>query len=110
MGILKSETIKIGEAVIYNALWESSNILKTSYNATNKQLFVTFKRGGVYYYNGVDISVHKNLLECDSIGIFINQEIKANYTAVKVGVADEEDVSGILTEIQTLITENKNKL
>ena len=102
MAILQSQTIKKGEAVIYNALWDSSNILKTSYNATNKQLFVTFKRGGVYYYNDIDILVHKNMLESESIGSFINSQIKPKYTAIKVGVAEEEDISVILNEIKVL--------
>lgn len=102
MAILKSETIKKGEVIIYNALWESSNILKTSYNATNKQLFVTFKRGGVYYYNNVDVTVHKDLLESESIGAFINSQIKPKYTAIKVGVAEEEDISVIINEIKVL--------
>lgn len=104
MAILKTTLNENAEKAvkIENILWDSSNVLKTSYNFNTSQLFVTFKKGGVWYYNGVKTSTYKDLKESASIGSFINKTIKPDYTAIKVGVADEENVTEILNEINDL--------
>lgn len=62
---------------------ESSNVAKIGH-ASPATLFVEFKNGGVYAYNGVDEPLFDRLRRADSIGKFLNSEIKGKFPFVKV--------------------------
>lgn len=56
---------------------QSSNVAGFRYDASKKQLFVTYKGGGTYKYNGVPRAVFKKLRTNKSVGKTINRSVKA---------------------------------
>lgn len=110
--VLHKEIINENEVVIENLLHDSSNILKTSYNHQTLQLFVTFKNGGVYYYNDVQPKTYLGLTEAESVGKYLNSVIKKDHTAVKMGSISGEPLTTLLEQISTfkqLLIESKDK-
>ena len=55
---------------------ESSNIEGVSYSEGTETVYVKFKNGTVYEYEGVPISIYLDLMESDSKGKFFNSNIK----------------------------------
>ena len=106
--MLKLELKEVNGVKIENILWDSSNVLKTSYNYSTKQLFITFKRGGVYYYNDVPETKYNKLKESTSVGSFVNKNIVKEHTCIKVGTAQEENITNIIKEIEEIITIKQN--
>lgn len=58
---------------------ESSMIKSIGYNAETLELFVEFNKGSVYCYSEVLPQVHKNLMEADSIGKYLRENIFDSY-------------------------------
>jgi len=58
---------------------DSSSIVSVGYDSQGQVLELEFERGNVYQYFNVPESVHKSLLAADSIGGFVNTEIKGVY-------------------------------
>src|SRR5690606_21006682 len=52
----------------------SSNVDEIAHDGHD--LFVRFKNGGLYKYRGVPLSVFERMLKADSVGKFLNAEIK----------------------------------
>jgi len=63
---------------------ESSNIAKGEYNAAEKTLTITFKRGGVYRYDGVPEDVALAYKGTESVGKFFFANIKDKYPYTKL--------------------------
>lgn len=63
---------------------ESREIAVVGYDEGAKTLEVTFRRGGVYQYQGVSPDIHKQLMEAPSLGIFFAQNIKDCFPYQKV--------------------------
>ncbi len=61
----------------------SSQIENTAYNYLGKVLTVKYKSSGYYDYHKVPEEKWKELLKAESIGTFINREIKPNYAFTK---------------------------
>lgn len=57
----------------------SSNIAAIGYDATTMTLEVEFKNGSVYQYFDVPEGEYMNLLGADSVGSYLNQNIKTGY-------------------------------
>lgn len=55
---------------------QSSNVAGFRYDAGTKQLFVTYKGGGTYKYNGVPPAVFRKLRKNKSVGKTINRSVK----------------------------------
>ena len=70
---------------------DSSAVTALTYNATTKELFVTFIGGRKYIYQGVPVSVIDELRFSGSIGKYINTKIKPKYNYVPV----TQDLEGI---------------
>lgn len=100
--ILNKEQKIENDIVIENLLHDSSNVIKTSYNFNTNQLYVTYYKGGVYYYNGVTQDVYEKIYENDSIGSFMRKTIIPKYTAVKVGLMSENNLNTLKNEIKLL--------
>jgi hypothetical protein len=83
---------------VIKAIYDSSNILASEYNKTNKDLVITFKRGVQYKYLGVSSSDYMRFEIADSQGAVLNSNIK-QYQFEK---GDSVDAN--------LITEEINKL
>ena len=87
------------------AIYESSNILASTYEPSKKDLTIIFKRGASYTYKNVDKTDYFRFETADSQGEVLNKHIK-KYDAVK---NDEVDVKKIEDEILNLREEEINK-
>ena len=108
MAILDIKKIEKENIIIENLIHDSSNILKTSYNYDTKQLTVTFKNGGVYYYNALPHSIYEEFKNSKSSGVYLNSSIKNKYTAVKKGAIDTVMVNELLAEVTKYKTDVKD--
>lgn len=59
-----------------NVIYESSNILTSSYNEAAKELTVVFKNGGQYKYKGVPTNDYLRFELAESQGKVLNSHIK----------------------------------
>jgi len=62
---------------------KSSQILRTTYNRTEREMIVQFKTA-IWAYSAVSLEVWKESLEAESIGKFVNTKIKPNHAARKI--------------------------
>lgn len=61
-----------------DVVYESSNILQTTYFPKQKKLYISFNRGGVYSYNNIDEELYDNFVHAESQGKFFHINIKKN--------------------------------
>ena len=62
----------------------SSNIAEVGYDPNTMTLEVAFHNGTIYQYFDVPASVYDELLHAESIGKFLNAQIKNSYRYTKV--------------------------
>lgn len=55
---------------------ESSNVHSVRYETDTKDLYVRFIHGGTYKYSKVDDVVYTDLIHSDSVGKYLNTNIK----------------------------------
>lgn len=55
---------------------ESSNVKAIGYKEKTKELYVEFIGGSVYKYLDVEKDLHEGLISADSVGKFLNENIK----------------------------------
>lgn len=63
---------------IIEAIYDSSNLLKTTYLPKQQILYIYFKKGIVYSYYNVDMVVYTELETAESQGIYHNKFLKSN--------------------------------
>ena len=68
---------------------DSSVLLTVGYDGERRLLKVRFRNGRTYYYVDVPEPAHRELLEAESKGKYLNEVIKPNYRAVRVEEDDE---------------------
>lgn len=63
---------------------ESSMCSEFGYNPATKDLMIKFRSGSLYAYHGVPRDVFTNMVNADSIGRFVNEEVVDyyNYTLI----------------------------
>ena len=83
---------------LVKAIYESSNIVASSYNKVKKDLNITFKHGGNYTYQGVVETDYIRFETAESQGKVLNTSLK-KYSYLK---HDNVDVDKILEEITKL--------
>ena len=83
---------------LVKAIYESSNIVASSYNKVKKDLNITFKHGGNYSYQGVVETDYIRFETAESQGKVLNSNLK-KYSYLK---HDKVDVNEILEEITKL--------
>lgn len=87
---------------------ESSNIESIGYEEETKILIVEFKSGSAYSYAGVPSIVFKKMLESDSKGRFLNNNIKPIFLATKLKLSEEsEEIEKVVEQKQSLVQEDK---
>ena len=69
-----------GSIGYYDALYESSNILQTTYFPASNRLYISFQRGGVYSYGNVSEELYEEFKVAESHGKFFHAEIKSQPT------------------------------
>lgn len=57
---------------------KSSNLTAVGYNAEEKTLVVLFHSGQTYGYSPVSLDTYNELLTAESVGKYLNQNIKFN--------------------------------
>lgn len=62
----------------------SSQISYVGYEEETKELFVTFKNGSTYKYEGVSKNIFDTLLSSTSVGSYFFMEIKNHYNFIKI--------------------------
>lgn len=62
------------------AIFESENILKTTYFPNNQRLYIAFNRGGTYSYENVSPELYMEFENAESQGKFFHQKLKNNNT------------------------------
>lgn len=60
------------------SIYNSSNILTSTYFPKTKILYIAFNRGSVYSYGNIDSNVYEEFKKSDSQGKFFITEIKKN--------------------------------
>jgi len=83
---------------LVKAIYESSNIVASSYDKVKKDLNITFKHGGNYTYQEVPETDYIRFETAESQGKVLNSNLK-KYPYLK---HDKVDVDGILKEIDKL--------
>lgn len=91
-------TLKDIEALPWQDV-ESSNLMRVAFvgetdtNVAPEEekgtTYVEFTSGGIYSYAEVPAGVHGKLVDADSVGSFLNREIKGTYEATRVQVEEE---------------------
>ncbi len=57
----------------------SSNLSAVAYEQSTMTLFIRFKDGGTYAYDGVPANVHSSLMKASSHGSYLASHIKGTY-------------------------------
>ena len=73
--------------------FESSNIQKVQYNKPTQQLFIEYVHGNVYQYNEVPSQIWNDIRIAESVGKYVNANIKGIYDFKKV-IPQEENIIG----------------
>ncbi|NMG28385.1 KTSC domain-containing protein [Aromatoleum evansii] len=77
----------------------SSNVAQIGYDSTAMQLFVRFRSGALYRYDGVVLSAWVAFKSASSIGQHLNKTIKPNYpaTLIEDGIPDSPVAAAMRT-------------
>ena len=89
---------RVVENKITKSLYESSNIIASTYDKVNGDLNITFKNGGNYTYQNVTASDFTRFETSESQGKALNQFIK-KYSFLK---HDKIDVDNLILEIELI--------
>jgi hypothetical protein len=84
---------------LIQAIYDSSNIVASSYDKNKKELNVTFKNGGNYTYQGVPETDYLRFETADSQGKVLNTNIKV-YPALKHESVDVDSIVDKVKEIK----------
>lgn len=71
------------------AIPNSSSIAEIGYNAERSALYVRFNGGKLYRYDDVPPIMFDELKAADSVGKFVNANIKTQYDATPVASTDD---------------------
>lgn len=63
---------------------KSSTVAKVGYNAETSELHVEFSSGAQYQYAAVEKGVYESMLSAESVGKFLNSNIKEKYEFQKI--------------------------
>jgi hypothetical protein len=62
----------------------SSNVATVGYDSKTQTLEIEFNNGGVYQYFDVSQEIYEALISADSVGKFLNANIKGYYRYARV--------------------------
>jgi len=83
---------------LVKAIYESSNIVASTYNKNNKDLNIIFKHGGSYTYQNVSETDYMRFETADSQGKILNSNLKS-YAFLK---HDNVDVDVVIKKIKAI--------
>ncbi len=74
---------------------KSSNVESVAHDPATNTLFVQYRNGGRYTYNGVDAEKFEQLRTADSVGSFLHSQIKMSPNHIGEKFKDDaEDQAG----------------
>lgn len=78
--LVKSKEVlnKDGSVGYVEAIFESDNILKTTYFPESERLYIAFKRGHTYSYGNISYETYLEFETTQSQGKFFHQELNNN--------------------------------
>ena len=91
---------RIEKEGVIKAIYESSNILASTYDPNTKNLTVTFKRGDQYTYKGVTDTDYFRFETADSQGKILNGKIK-QYEFEKLEAIDTKKLLAEIDKIKS---------
>lgn len=62
----------------------SSNVAEVGYDSVSMTLEVAFRDGRVYQYFDVPEPIYQELLQAESVGKYLNAQIKSSYRYTKI--------------------------
>lgn len=62
----------------------STSISEVGYHKDSETLEILFRNGGTYQYFDVPSRVHQELIQADSVGGYLNREIKGAFRYARV--------------------------
>lgn len=87
------------------SIYESSNILASTYEPKTKDLTIIFKRGASYTYKNVDKNDYFRFETADSQGEILNKHIK-KYEAIKNDIVDVKKIEDDINNVKELEINN----
>jgi hypothetical protein len=97
MGRLGQTLLRIKECDMIKV--DSSNVKSVGYVTEENVLLVLFKNDTLYKYFDVPFETYTQLTEAESVGKFLNSEIKKNFECEKVW-DDDELYETVMTEVR----------
>lgn len=101
------------EELYVEALYDSSNIMKSIYLPEKEMLFIIFRKGIVYSYQNVTSELYVGFENCDSQGVYFSKNINKNsqckcYREYKLYEFEKKDMVKLIEEQKQFLQE-KNK-
>jgi len=96
------------------ALFDSSNIMKSVYYPTRNMLFIFFKKGVVYSYFNVENEMYVGFENSDSQGVYFSRNIQKNpvcayYREYKLYEFERKDMLALIEEQKQILAERNQK-
>lgn len=101
----KEHRVEDGEIGWIESVFDSGNILKTTYFPEHERLYIAFSRGHTYSYSNISSDLYEEFEEVDSQGKFFHQRINNN----KKHIARKEFTlyPNEVNELKQIVEENK---
>lgn len=99
--LIQTERKGVIDDYFIEAIYESSNILMSTYFPNKNKLFIHFNRGGTYSYTNINEELYREFENADSQGKYFLANIKKNpnkypyakeYTLTKTEIDDAKKV------------------
>jgi len=98
---------KDGTLGYIESVFNSDNVLKTTYFPNNQRLYIAFSRGHTYSYGNISPELYKEFEDSDSQGKFFHRKINNNkayparkeFTLYPNGVKDLKEIVKVYKEI-----------
>ena len=114
--LLERKELKDEETLEFfvEALFDSSNIVKSIYLPAKKTLFIIFKKGVVYSYSNVDNELYVGFENSDSQGVYFAKNIAKNpichyYREYRLYEFEKKEIFALIEERKQILKEEKNK-
>lgn len=79
MLVERKEVLNEDQSIGYiESVFDSDNVLKTTYFPQNQRLYIAFSRGHTYSYGNVSPELYEEFEDADSQGKFFHQKINNN--------------------------------
>lgn len=89
--------------------YDSSNILFSTYDNIKRKLYICFKYGQTYVYEGISPEINEFFENATSQGKFLNENIKPVFNFKKDVLLGEFETKGVESFIRSSLKEKEKK-